>query len=69
MNNFYDNEDKYWAERVQPRIDRLQKEIEQLEEHIKKISTCTKCGGDRDKTLGAFNCEECGLSGTQPWGG
>ena len=48
---------------------KLEKEIKYLEDHIKKISNCKTCGGDRMKTLGLFQCTECGLEGRCPWGG
>ena len=47
----------------------LEKENKVLLEWIKKNSTCTTCHGQTERTPGATNCVECGLFGTQPWGG
>jgi hypothetical protein len=44
-------------------------EIAELENYIKKTSTCSICHGDRHLTYGGIPCKECGLIGTAPWGG
>ena len=45
------------------------KDYRELQEFIKKTSTCIKCHGNQMSTLGGGVCEECGLPGKCPWPG
>jgi hypothetical protein len=47
----------------------LRSDKEMLLNWIKKNSTCKTCRGNQGSTPGGCPCEECGLIGTQPWGG
>ena len=49
--------------------DQLYKDYKELQEWVKKTSTCKTCKGDQYNTLGGNRCKECGLPGLQPWGG
>lgn len=43
--------------------------FETLKKWVEANSTCKTCHGCQGKTPGGTDCEECGLVGTQPWGG
>ena len=45
------------------------KELRELKDWIKTTSKCSLCHGDSYKTFGGTPCKECGLIGSQPWGG
>lgn len=48
---------------------KLRDDYKKLEDWVKSTSKCTLCKGDSYKTFGGCPCKECGLEGTQPWGG
>lgn len=48
---------------------RERENFKKLEEWVRRTSKCSKCQGNSYKTPGGCPCEECGLEGTQPWGG
>ncbi len=45
-----------------------EKELAHLRSWIRTNSKCSTCHGIQENTLGGVNCEECGLTGTCPWG-
>lgn len=49
--------------------EKTKKDYIELQEWVKKTSTCKTCGGDQKKTWGLFNCEECGIPGIGYWPG
>jgi len=44
-------------------------ELKKLKDWVAKTSKCTVCQGNSYNTLGGIDCPECGLAGSQPWGG
>lgn len=50
------------------RAEQTYDDYRQLQEWVKKTSTC-KCKGDQHGIPGGTLCKECGLPGLQPWGG
>lgn len=52
---------------LKEQTEKSKKDYKELQEWIKKTSTCKTCGGDQRKTWGSFNCDECGIPGTGYW--
>lgn len=60
---------KFNAEYENHKYERSNNDFKYLKSFIEKTSQCKTCKGVQHKTMGGCPCEECGLLGTQPWGG
>ena len=60
---------KHNAEVQYHKYERSNNDFKYLKSFIEKNSQCTTCKGVQHNTMGGCPCEECGLLGTQPWGG